>query len=993
MLAMLVIGSAFSAKGELKEVYPVRDAEWTKSLSGLWKFKYLAGASPGADQEFYRPSFDVSAWKEITVPGHWELQGFAEPRYKRVADGTGLYRSTFRVPETWQGRRVFLRFEGVLYGFEVWVNGEQVGAWTSSYNPSTFDITDALKPGTENLVAVQVATHCKGYDFDQNDCWAISGIYREPFLFSTPQTYFTDYTERTTLNADGSARVQFEAVVSGVADVKSVTVAGRLLSQTDEEIGNWQMPLAGVSGGNAKGEASITVKHPQLWTAETPSLYRVELTLKKGNKTLQQIHERIGLREVTIEDGLLKLNGKPIKLHGVDHHDIWPETGRTASEALLRRDLDLIRGANINFIRTSHYPPDRRLIELCDEMGIYVMCEVPFGFGDEHLTDPAFQENLLVRARATVRRDRNRPSIIVWSVGNENPITPIQLETGREVKRLDPTRPICFPTVGTYFVKNYEKFPEFVDIYAPHYPVISKLREYAETLKRPVIMTEYAHALGLAADRIQDEWEIMYASPRLAGGAIWMFQDQGISRATNNPVDLSAPSKYVWKDATHYYDTYGTDGMDGIVYSDRTPQIDYWQVRKVYSPVRIAEHQEKIRPGAQEITLQLENRYDFRDLSGIKLGWELRTNGAVLESGVQPLKAKAHQKEAVRIKVTLPQELGENIYTLETKCLNESGQVFYERSIRLDPGHRTNPTDLLSSGLRGSSGLKVETDGNITRATHERFELRLARDTGNIEIRGPGGGVVVAGVYPHVGRKFTVAEELRTKTTSIWRGNFLRNPESQTAEVSPTKEGVRVLVRGKYRRTDEPGQFIVGEHTLLISNQGTIEVRYDYTPMGATGTFLEVGMSLVMPASASEFRWIGKGPFAGYPGKDMLNEFGIYHLTRADIRFQGNRREVELALLTNPAGEGLSVAGEGMEVAVENTAEGTVLSHNALVSGRGNKGGGPEEPINADQLKHFSGKFTIMVMGPSWPALLTNWFGRPGALAEVQHPFYHSYDQ
>jgi len=240
------------------------------------------------------------------------------------------------------------------------------------------------------------------------------------------------------------------------------------------------------------------------------------------------VHETIGLRQITIEDGILKLNGRPIKLHGVDHHDIWPLEGRTATEELLRREVELIRRANINFIRTSHYPPDQRFIRMCDEAGIYVMCEVPFGFGDEHLFDPTYQSNLLTRARATVLRDKNRPSIIVWSVGNENPITPIQLETGHEVKRLDPTRPICFPTSGTYFSSNYQRFPDFVDIYAPHYPPVARLKEYAQTLTRPVIATEYAHALGLAADRIQDEWEIMYANPRLAGGAVWMFQDQGI---------------------------------------------------------------------------------------------------------------------------------------------------------------------------------------------------------------------------------------------------------------------------------------------------------------------------------------------------------------------------------------------------------------------------------------------------------------------------------
>ena len=260
----------------------------------------------------------------------------------------------------------------------------------------------------------------------------------------------------------------------------------------------------------------------------------------------------------------------------------------------------MIKAGNCNFIRTSHYPPHPRLIELCDELGIYVMCEVPFGFGDEHLTDPSYQDILYARARATVMRDKNRPSIIVWSVGNENPITDIDLATGQRVKELDPTRPICFPQVGSYFQRNFQKLPEWVDIYAPHYPVIATLRNYAATLTRPVIATEYAHALGLAAGRIQDEWDIMAASPVLAGGAVWMFQDQGLLRTAEHRMDRVQASNYVWLDSRHYYDTNQLDGVDGIVYSNRTPQVDYWQVRKVYSPVcgPVAIH----RPGRPERT-------------------------------------------------------------------------------------------------------------------------------------------------------------------------------------------------------------------------------------------------------------------------------------------------------------------------------------------------------------------------------------------------------
>ncbi len=538
-----------------QDVLPVKIGNDAQSLQGDWKFKYLPTSEIGGDDSFFQPTFDVVAWKTIPVPSHWELHGFAEPKYKKVDEGTGLYRRTFRVSAAWRGQRVFLRFEGVLYGMTVWVNGKPIGEWASSYNPVTFDVTDALLPGdADNVIAVRVTTRSKGWEFDTNDCWALSGIYREVTLFAVPATHFTDYTARTTLNADGTAELRLEVAASNAA-----SVSGRLLAPDGQLVHEFLFPL----GSDALGITNLSVTKPQLWTAETPSLYRLEFTLQSRGQTVQRFTEKIGLRQVAIADGILKLNGVPIKLRGVDHHDIWPGEGRVATEALMRRDLELMRDANINFIRTSHYPPHPRFIELCDEMGIYVMCEVPFGFGDSHLTDPSYMDTLLTRARATVMRDKNRPSVIVWSVGNENQLTELGLKTARRVKDLDPTRPVCFPTVGTYFEKNYQQFvelPAFIDVYSPHYPVVSRLRDYAGKLQRPVIFTEYAHALGLAADRIQDEWEIMQASPRVAGGAIWMFQDQGLFRATNTPVNSSAPTKYAWKDPQHYYDTAGTDG-------------------------------------------------------------------------------------------------------------------------------------------------------------------------------------------------------------------------------------------------------------------------------------------------------------------------------------------------------------------------------------------------------------------------------------------------
>jgi beta-galactosidase len=985
--AFILFSFGLALKAQPQDVHPVRSGAMALSLTGTWQFRYLPGSNPGEEAGFHSPSFTrADAWKTIPVPAHWELHGFAEPKYAQVAEGLGLYRRTFRVPAAWKGQRVFLRFEGVLHGFEAWVNGRSVGTWGSAYNPVTFDVTDAIDASADKLLAVQVTTRNKGFDFDLNDCWALSGIYREVTLFAVPPTHLKDYTTRTTLAPDGSARFEVEVVSSGNA-----LTSGRLLSPQGKLVHEFPIPL----GAEHRGSAAVSIARPQLWTAETPSLYTLELALRSEEKTVQKISTKIGLRQVTVDGGVLKLNGTPIKLRGANHHDIWPKEGRVATDELLRHDLELMKAANINFVRTSHYPPHQRLIELCDELGLYVMDEVPFGFGDAHLRDPSYQENLLMRARATLMRDKNHASVIIWSIGNENPNTPLTFATGEYVQKLDPTRPICFPQVGSYFDRSHQEIPASVEVYAPHYPVNRTVQRYAEQLKRPVIFTEYAHALGLATERIQDQWEIMQAGKHIAGGAVWMFQDQGILRAAEQPTDLAKPSLFVWPDATRYYDTGGNGGMDGIVYSDRTPQTDYWQVRKVYSPIQIKERTLETGPGLQRLNLTVENRFDFRALTGFKLAWALEKNGSSVKKGTVNLKAGPRSSETLSLEVKIPDDFAKNFYALTLRCLDERGQSLHERSVRLETAGQKNSqqTELLATLPSGALEL-TETATEI-RVSHSRFIVLLDRKTGALSLRDPAGAILADGIYPHAGRRFTEAEALRAKGSPVWSDAILRNPTNLTTEATRTGDGIQLRVRGKYARPSAADQFLEGEQTLLITPAGSIEIAYDYTPINASGALLEAGVSLIVSGdNATEFRWIGQGPYAGYPGKDRLNEFGRHHLHRDDLNFQGNRRGVELALLTNASGTGFLVSTQSADVAVEKNPEGTTtLSHNAVLSGRGNKGVGPETNFKAEEVKHIAGKLTVMPLGTEWPSPLVRWFGKPGKPAVPWRPFYRSYDQ
>jgi beta-galactosidase len=985
LLSTFISSSALSAPAQ---VYPVRAEGFSQSLNGQWSFKYLPALQAGADDGFYAPQFDVSAWRHIAVPANWELQGFAEPSYDlALKDGLGLYRRSFRVPANWRGRKTMLRFDGVAFGFDLWVNGRPAGASVASaFNPHTFDVTGLLREDGENTLALKVTTKPKGYEFDVNDDWSLSGIFRDVTLFSVPVVHVQDLSTATRLADDGSAALSVSVQLSGHGKLRA-----RLLAPSGRPVKDFD--LAPAKGGAYA--ATVRVPQPRLWTAETPALYRLQLTLSDGGRTLQALDERIGLREVRIADGVLQLNGRPIKLRGVNHHDLEPGTGRTVTDAGMRRDLALMKKANVNYVRTSHYPPDERFLRLCDELGFYVVDEVAIGKGEEHLDKPDYRATVLARVEPTITRDKNHPSVIVWSIGNENPVTEVELEAGRLAKRLDPTRPITIPKIGSYFAKNYQRLPEEVDIYAPHYPTNAAMRDYAKNLKRPVIFTEYAHALGLATDRIQDQWDFIQSQPGFAGGSIWHFHDQGILRTSLEPVDTARPTTQVWTDATHYYDTHGLDGTDGIVYADRTPQADYWQTRKVYAPVQIAERSARVAPGAAQVALTVENRYDFRALAGMRLEWTLQRNGATVRKGSVALAAPSRARETVRIPVTVPKDAGADVFALLLRCLDENGEEIIDRVVRLDLEGASRQDWL--AGLPAAAKPSVTEDTHAIRIASPNWTLDVVRASGELTIRDKEGRVLVAGIYPHSGRKPTMAEQLSVKDTKLLTMSTLRKLETPAVTLERPDGALRLSVSGRYPRPDAPAQAFVGGYQVELAPNGSLAISYDFRPTGAEGMLSEAGLSVLVPSSLTEFRWIGQGPWAGYPGKDRLNEFGLFHLNREDLRFQGNRRGTELALLTAAAGNGVALAipaSDGVaDVAVERDEGQTLLSHNALIGGLGNKGTRPETRVALDAAQHIAGRFTLLPLAPAWPAALTRLFGQPGTAGEVFRPFLHSYDQ
>jgi beta-galactosidase len=344
-------------------------------LNGLWKFKYVPSTQINSDSLFIRPDFDISKWSAIKVPGNWELQGFSEPMYGgALKEGTGLYRTTFTVASDWKDQLVYIAFDGVQYGYELWVNGKYAGSFASSFNRQTFDITRFVMPDVENTLAVKVTTRSKGWDFDTNDDWSLSGIIRDVTLFTLPLTHIKDVVVVTNVENNSTSYISVSTLIERKKSERYGNSPGLSYKLTDTH-GRVikELLISGNFDNNSdiiNLAGNIKIDNPRLWTAETPYLYDLSIILTENNKEIQKQNLKIGIRQISIEKGILKLNGTPVKLRGVDHHDLSPVNGKAVTESEIKEDLILIKRANINFIRTSHYPPHHRLIELCDSMGI-----------------------------------------------------------------------------------------------------------------------------------------------------------------------------------------------------------------------------------------------------------------------------------------------------------------------------------------------------------------------------------------------------------------------------------------------------------------------------------------------------------------------------------------------------------------------------------------------------------------------------------------------
>ncbi|MBQ9357199.1 MAG: glycoside hydrolase family 2 [Prevotella sp.] len=810
------------------------------NISGQWKFFYAA-CSETADSlvndGFYASDYNTSAFNDIKVPSCWAVLGYEEPVYRGFPDdkaSEGLYVKHFSLPASFNGKRVLLHFGGVWASAEVWLNGQWIGRHDSGYTSFSFDVTGKTHTNRPNVLAVRVRQVYPGYKTDTYDDWTLGGIYRDVTLQAMPRRRWIDrvtaITDFDTTYTDATLTLKMM-----VADDHKNTLPGNYRSPgdpyqlhavlTDNEgntVFDQKLLYESHTANYREQQLQVAISNAHKWTAETPYLYTLRIDLIEADTVMQTYTERIGLRKIETTGGVLRLNGQPIKLRGVNRHDEWPTVGRATTHEHWLADLTLMKQANINYIRAAHYQHAKGFIELCDSIGMYVGEEVSLGGAGTRMFDPSFVAPVLQRTYETVCRDRNNPSIIYWSVGNEDPLTDLHLQAVKCVKALDPTRPVCLPWDAD------ETLPDDVDILAPHYWTAAQYDSIASHSSRPIITTEYVHAYGeMRFGGLEDCWQALTRHPAGAGGAVWMWADQGIHTPT--PKDTL---KYKSIERDSLYLRLDGAGWDGITDSYRHPTRDFEEVKAVYCPISIESLASQ--PG-ESLLFRVINGYDFLTTEGISIHYHVFVDDTETATGTAAVNAPPHGTDILRLHNTaIPQlQAGQTAY-VQFFINDATGHELGRKAIAI--AHKPLQPSLTQPSPNGQWPVFNETTG-LPIDFSPAFWHKL--NEGDQIIRGRING--------------------ERYTTHL---------RSMTSEDTP--EGRIVRTEAVYTVNDS--NRVEASYTFIITPSGTLQVSYAFTPYVTAKYLPVIGISV----QAEPLRWLGLGPQDAYPNKKSAPILGVY---------------------------------------------------------------------------------------------------------------------
>ncbi|MCL5245666.1 DUF4981 domain-containing protein [Cellulophaga sp. 20_2_10] len=967
--------ASYSYKNDNDALKGDRQTARIKSLNGTWKFKYTA-KSTDRPTDFIATNFKGEDFADIPVPSNWELQGYGQPIYTNITypftpniqdpnlkydwkgpqppkppkiyreNPVGSYYRDFEVPTEWNNQSIILHFGGVSSAFYVWLNGQKVGYSQGSRLAAEFDITNYVKKGIKNRVAVQVFRWSDGSYLEDQDMWRLSGIHREVLLLAQPKIAINDFYIKTKFDANiEDAKLQIRPKVwikENQDNLKGYTITAMLynadnkkvldkdLSADVNTIYNERWPPRDIPKF-ALLEANI--KRPRKWSAENPYLYTVVLNLKDPNGNITESRsQKIGFRTVEFSaKNELLINGKPIKIMGINRHDHHPKNGKALSRADLRKDVELMKQFNFNAVRTSHYPNDPYFLELCNEYGIYVMAEANIEchhLGSFIPYSPSWAAPILSRVYRMVERDKNNPSIISWSLGNESGTGPAFAAAASWVKDYDASRfihyegaqgdpndPAYIENAG-YQSNNWPSManptdPPFVDVISRMYPDQSQLENLANSahINRPIIMCEYMHAMGNSMGGLGEFWDVIRAKPNLIGGFIWDMVDQGLEKK-----DPNGNTFYAY--GGDYGDTPNDHNfcINGVFASDRTPNPHAWEAKYVFQPVAFE------AADLQNKQVRIINRFAFTNLDKYVIKWTLSENGKELQSGELPKQDIAASSSAI---VAIP---------FSNKKFNSNSDYWlrislHEKTDRLwaNKGYEVAKEQLLLQAKKpilnytstSNKSINALEGNNAFTITGSNFTAIITKDKGllsSYKIKGV--EQISSPLKPNFYRP-PIDNDIRgASSKTLKKGRMFWKNIADSIKTTETK----ISSKNETFITITTNQFVNKKLSFNTNytfySDATIAVNFNIKADTSLPEPVRIGLTMGVSKQLKNTVYYGNGPFENYSDRKRNSEIGEYH-SKTDAMFtnyvlpqeNGNRTETSWLQLTNNQKTGLQITG------------------------------------------------------------------------------------
>lgn len=909
------------------------DRTFQRSLNGPWKFHWV-GKPADRPIAFYEPEYDDSDWGTIDVPSCWEMRGYGVPIYTNVTypfpanppfiphdyNPVGSYRTTFEVPEGWRGRQTIVRFGGVYSAFYVWLNGKKVGYSEDSKGPAEFNLTPYLQEGL-NTLAVEVYRWCDGSYLEDQDMFRFGGIFRNVDLVSMPNEALWDFEAVPVLDKTfENATLQVRAVrrlFEGERAAKELRLA--LKDPSGKTVAEKRVAVR----ADDTIDTDLEVANPSLWSAEKPNLYLLTLDLRNASgKTIDVRAVRVGFRSIEIRDGVFLVNGQPVKLKGANRHEHDPDNGRAVSRERMLQDVLIYKRFNLNTVRCSHYTNDAYWYQLCDEYGIYVVDEAnveSHGMGyslDRTLGNkPVWQKAHLDRTERMVQTHKNHPSIVMWSLGNEAGSGVNFEATANLVKKLDPTRPV-----------HYERMNSVADVDSCMYPSVEWLEQWGKTATtKPRFMCEFAHAMGNAVGNLREYIDIVEANPKLMGGCIWDFVDQGLRKYTDEEPGADGRPKWFYAYGGDF-DDYPNDGpfcANGLVMPDREIMPKTWEVKKVFQNVGIAPI-----PG-KPLSLRVRNKFYFTNLNEFDLDWSIQVDGVeALKGSLKPLDLAPGQEKELSIPANLERieraPGSEMFLRVAVKLAKPTAWAAKGHEIAWEQvpieGTASHPPVATIESL---GTLRIEESGTQAVVSGKDFSATFDRQSGALTSLRYGRDELLvqnekfpSGPRLNVFRAFTDNDQwMRSafhrsglaETRTHVRGFSVERIGDRAARITATLDVVGLKGIGFRHRA-----------TYTVVGDGSIVVDNHLEPLGELPPLPRIGLLLSIDRAFDQFEWLGRGPMESYPDRKTAMDVGRYRGTVADqfqpyVRPQenGNKEDVRWAALTNRRGQGLLVQASG----------------------------------------------------------------------------------